>query len=318
MATLRLDSPLDLLTFFFLGETDLAKFAEGAPENTDDRPLLEFAAPLALYADTTDINTQMLREARTAEFPPVSNLPAELLEARRAHFARIYWARGERQEALSQLRKATPPDAEDGAAQLERTKLLFSLGEFARAAEDLDRLARGRLDDRLIRSYLKAAAILRELNAGETVAEHGRTRFGDPNPAEAHNNLGVFYTRLGVRFGEPAFFDLAVDALEAALRVEPQSYAVLNNLGNAYFELGKLDDVVRVYRRVIELAPRLAETRFNLGLVYERQGNTDLAMREFEAAVALKPDWELPRTHLLQMRARPNSVHGSGPESTGW
>ncbi len=303
MASLRLSSPLDLLSLFFLDEADLASFAEGAPENTDDRPLLEFAAPLALYADTTDENSRLLREARTTEFPPTTNLPAGLLKTRRLHFAQAYWARGEKEEALDQLRKAPPPDSGDIASQLDRAKLLFSLGEVAQAAEDLGHLARRRPQDRLIRSYLKAGAILRQLKAEEAVAQHGRTRHGDPNPAEAHNNLGVFYTRLGIRFGEVAFFDLAVDSLKAALQIEPQSYAVLNNLGNAYFELGRLDEAAGAYEQVIRLMPDLAEARFNLGLVYEKKGMRERAAREFQAASVLKPDWPLPRMRLAQLRA---------------
>lgn len=304
LASLRLVSPVDLLTMFFLGEADLARFADGAPQNTDDRPLLEFAAPLALYAETTDENHRLLREVRTTEFPRVVNLPAGLLEARRAHFARVYWASGEKEEALDQLRRAPSPDSADFASEFERAKLLFSLGEVEQATERLASLARNRPQDRLIRSYLKAGALLRRLKVEEAVAEHGRTRLGDPNPAEAHNNLGVFYTRLGIRSREPAFFDLAVDAFEAALRIEPQAYAVLNNLGNASFELARLEEAAQVYRRALALKPDLAQVHFNLGLVYERQGRLDLAARAYRTALSLQPGWELPWLNLQRLGAR--------------
>ncbi len=301
MASLRLASPLDVLTLFLLDEAALAGFAKDAPENTDDVPLLEFAAPLALYADTTDENSRLLRQARTTEFPPVTNLSPSLLDARRFHFARVYWAQGEKEEALAQLHMAPPPDPGDTASQIERAKLLFSLGEVAQAAKNLARLASRWPQDRLIRSYLKAGTILLKLKVEEAVTEHGRTRFGDPNPAEAHNNLGILYTRMGIRFGEAAFFDLAVDSLEAARQTEPQAIPVINNLGNAYFELGRLEEAAQAYRRVIELTPGAAEPRFNLGLVYEKQGIPELAAREFQAASALRPDWTLPRMRLLSM-----------------
>ncbi|HSC70733.1 MAG TPA: fused MFS/spermidine synthase [Candidatus Methylomirabilis sp.] len=303
LASLRLDSPLDLLTFFLLDETALARLADGVPANTDDKPLLEFAAPLALYADTIGENTRLLRSARGAELPRITNLPAGLLEQRRVHFARVYWARGEKAEALDQLRKAPPLDSEDVASQVERAKLLFSLGEIAQATAELARLSRLRPSDQLLASYRKVGTILQQMRAEEAVAQHGRTRLGDPNLAEAHNNLGIFYTRLGIRFGEPAFFELAVDALKDALSLEPQSYAALNNLANAYFELGRLPEAAQVYQQVIDLAPGLAEARFNLGLVYEKQGKSDPAAREFQAAIALNPAWELPRVSLNRLRA---------------
>ncbi len=304
MASLRLTSPLDLLTMFVLDEADLARFAKGAPENTDDRPLLEFAAPLALYADTVDENSRLVREARTSELPRVVGLPPGLLEARWLHFARAYWAGGEKREALEQLRRARP-DPADIASQLERAKLLFALGETGQASDEFGRLAHLRPQDRLIVSYLRVGTILRQLNVGDAVAEHGRTRFGDPNPAEAHNNLGVFYTRLGVRFQEPAFFDLAADSLKAALQIEPQAYSVLNNLGNAYFELGRLDEAAQSYQAVARIAPDAAQAHFNLGLVYERQGALDLAAQEYRTSLALRPGWQLPRLNLQRLGASP-------------
>ena len=302
MASISLISPLDLLTLFLLDETDLARFAQGAPENTDDRPLLEFRAPLALYRKTTDENHRLLREARRTEFPPVDHLSAGLLESRRVHFARVYWAGGEREEALDQLRKALRPDV-DVASQLDRAKLLFSLGEVGQATESLATLARGRPQDRLIASYLKAGVILRAMKAEEAVVQHGRTRHGDPNPAEAHNNLGVFYTRMGIRFGEPAFFELALDSLGAALRIEPQAYAALNNLGNAHFELQRLGEAAESYRRVLMMKPGLPQTHFNLGLVYERQGAREAAAREYRLALQLQPGWDLPRLNLQRLGA---------------
>ena len=155
----------------------------------------------------------------------------------------------------------------------------------------------------MIRSYLRAGNILRQLRAEKALAQHSRTRFGNPNPAEAHNNLGVFYTRLGVEFKEAAFFDLAADALEAALQIEPQAFPVINNLGNAYFELRRLEEAARAYRRVLEVKPDLAQTHFNLGLVYERQGALDLAAHEYQKALTLQPGWLLPRMNLKKLEA---------------
>lgn len=311
MASLHVVVPVDLFAMFLLDEPDLARFARGAPMNTDDRPLLEFAAPLALYAETTDENARLLSEARRRDLPPVRGLPTGLLEARRLHFARIFWAGGEKREALDQLARA-PAASDDDMAQLERAKLLFMLGEVGQASDLFARLARHRPDNRLIASYLKASSVVRDLKVEEAMARHGRTSFGDPNPAEALNNLGLFYTQLGVRFAVPAFFDLAVDSLDAARHLEPQAYSVINNLGNAYFELGKLEEAARAYRAVIEVAPREAQAHYNLGLVYEKRGMLDLARREFEAANLLRPAWALPRQHLTQLGVKP-----SAPTRTG-
>jgi len=287
-----------------MDEADLTRFTANAAVNTDNRPLLEFSAPLALYAQTTELNARLLTQARTADLPRLVHIPDGLLEKRRFHFAQLYWARGEKQEALAELGKAPAPEPGDSGSLLERARLLFALGAIGPATEALTSLAHLRPSDHLAQSYLKAAAILRKLPVQDAFAQHSRTRFGDPNPAEAHNNLGLFYIRLGVQFGEPAFFDLAADSLEAALRIEPQAFTVLNNLGNAYFELGKFDEAARAYATVVRLMPYSAEARFNLGLVYEKQGNLPSAAGEFEKALVLNPYWELPKTGLKRLRGK--------------
>jgi len=304
LAAIGVSSPADLLTFFVLDEADLAAFAKGAPLNTDDRPLLEFAAPTALYADTAGENHRLVRQARSGRSLPIVNLPPGLLEARRVHAARAYWTRGEREEALELLRDAGRLSPRDRIGRLERVKLLLALGELRSANEELARLAQRFPQDRLLKSYLRAGAILEEQRLGQALADQARIDPGDPNPAASHNTLGVMFMQLGTRFREPAFFDLAIAVLQGALQIVPASSTALNNLGSAYLESGRLEEAERAFRRVIDMAPRLAEARFNLGLVYARRRQLDLAAREFEAALALRPGWSAARTHLRTVRDR--------------
>jgi hypothetical protein len=45
---------------FALAEADVRRYAEGAPQNADHRPLLEFSAPLALYTRSTVENRAVM------------------------------------------------------------------------------------------------------------------------------------------------------------------------------------------------------------------------------------------------------------------
>jgi len=295
-------SPLALLTLFLLDEEDTTRYAAGALENTDDLPLLEFSAPLALYAQTTDLNHSVLRAERTHDLPPIKNLDKGILmaPATQINFARALWAHGEREEALKLLDEMPPIAVSDLPLQIQRAALLFSLGRIKEATEELCKLPH--LKDPLISSYIRAGRILMESGMEKAMVEHGRTKVGNLNSAEAHNNLGLFYHSLGMHFQEPVFFDLAIDAFTAALQIESQAYPVINNLGNAYFEKGMLDKAAAAYSKVIEIKPDLAETHFNLGLVYQNKGEIDLATREYELAVQLQPDWDLPRINLDKLR----------------
>ena len=60
-----------MLRHFVLGERDAARYADGAPLNTDDRLRLEFSAPRALYLDTYRPNLDLMRKFRLAERPDI-------------------------------------------------------------------------------------------------------------------------------------------------------------------------------------------------------------------------------------------------------
>ena len=300
--------PTDLVHRMLLGQADLARFAAGAPLNTDDRPRLEFAAPKALYAATSLDNDRILRSFRRDDLPPIAGADAARLVAPEARLraARLHWAMDGPEDALDQVRRmgaaaALPPDA-----QLARARLLFSLGRLDESLAAFADLVRGRDDPTVAavaESYRRAGAILADFGLGEGLLAHAypsRTRW---DPAEAHDNLGNFFVRTGVRTGEPAFFDLAVEHFEAALDLEPAAYEVLNNLGGARFEQGRMDEAIAAYQRSLARRPRSPQARFNLGLAYERSGRTAEAIAAYEEASRLAPDWPLPRQNRARLPA---------------
>jgi spermidine synthase len=61
-----------LLGYFVLGDLDVARYAQGAPVNTDDRLALEFSAPRALYLETHADNARQLRGFATSRLPEVT------------------------------------------------------------------------------------------------------------------------------------------------------------------------------------------------------------------------------------------------------
>jgi spermidine synthase len=312
-------SPLALLTLFLLDDADSARYAKGAPINSDDHPLLEFAAPLALYVNTIEENHRLLKAASSRSDPPVEGLAKGSVWSPklRLEIARVFWTRGDKEGTLDQLHKiavGNPPDLE---VLFERAKLLMVLGRMADAAADLEQVLNEKPKEKLATSYLKVARLIDNQSLESSFQVHGISKGGLPNLAEAHNNLGKLYISIGLRMREPAAFDLAADSFKAALQVEPQSYQFLNNLGNAYFEQGLLHEAVATYRRVLRINPKLAGTHLNLGVAYERQGALALAAQEFEAAIALDSNWSLPRTRLTQLCQRPGrskKSHRAGKE----
>ena len=72
----------------------------------------------------------------------------------------------------------------------------------------------------------------------------------------------------------------AIACYEAVLGVDTEAKnpvqwaATLNNLGNAYLDLGRSQDAMASFRAALELDPMLAEARLNCGIVLLASGNT--------------------------------------------
>lgn len=83
---IKFPSPDVLLADFYLDEHDLERLTAGAPLNTDDRLPLEFSAPRNLYRDTIGLNADMLRAAKTSQFPALAPRHLEELTRPEAQF----------------------------------------------------------------------------------------------------------------------------------------------------------------------------------------------------------------------------------------
>ena len=57
-----------------------------------------------------------------------------------------------------------------------------------------------------------------------------------------------------------------------------------------YWQQSRFDEAIREFQAALRLKPDYADAHDNLGLAYQQQGRLDEAIREFQAALRLKPD----------------------------
>jgi len=121
-----------------------------------------------------------------------------------------------------------------------------------------------------------------------------------PNDANAHFKLGSYLTRQ-MRFME------AEKELRAGIRLRPDLLDGFLNLGVLYAYMGRVGDVARVYRELIQEKGDSTQTpwlHYYLGLAlctYETMGLGDslrVAENEFREAIRLKPDFGDGYFHL--------------------
>ena len=125
----------------------------------------------------------------------------------------------------------------------------------------------------------------------EAVAEIQTALRINPNDAEAHNNLGYAWQRLG-RFAD------AVGEHQEALRLKPDLTGAYNNLGAALLAIGRPDEAIAQYTEALRLQPNDAGIRANLGLALARAGRSDTAVALLSQAVTDHPDSADAHTNL--------------------
>jgi spermidine synthase len=270
---------------FFLDEEGARRFSSDAPLNTDDRPLLEFRAPLAVYSQSAFGNAAAMRTFRTVDLPPVVGLDPEFLAVPGRHLraARSYWQLGWNPDAANELARMGSPEKLDPPTRLERARLLLLVGHASEALGDLSALGRSGSLNPDGSGLLRVAADLTS----------------NPAPPGADVKSTLFDRCVENRL--PGYCSLTLAQQEADLRIAPDSVALLTNHAGALYQLGDLARAEATLRRVLELNPRLAGSRLNLGLVLEKQGRRSEAALEYAEALRLDPSQEVARRHLAAL-----------------
>jgi spermidine synthase len=301
-ARLRME-PVDLLQAFLLAPEDAARYAEGAPLNTDDLPLLEFAAPRALYAFSAQAeNEEVVQSFRRVRWPSVRGVPPGELEdpSRLLANARSAWLRGNVDAArgwISRLPAHLPAEV-----RLERARLLFGTGRLSEAADAFEEILRDEPEHPTAAGYLRACRSLLERNLAIALV-HASATVGGGDEAQGYANFGGALVQLTLETGERDLLPIALEHLDAALELRPSaSLAVQAVL--VHLEMKDPDGALRQARRAVAREGNDALSHFALGLALRAKGQHEAAVRAFREAARISPEWAPPREQLAAMKAR--------------
>jgi tetratricopeptide (TPR) repeat protein len=96
----------------------------------------------------------------------------------------------------------------------------------------------------------------------------------------------------------------AISAYTVARRDLGESDVLLNNLGFAQLQIGRLDLALESLRAAVAANARNAQALLNLGFTHYQIGQYAEALRRFEEAVALAPDLEAPAAPFIEEARR--------------
>jgi len=121
---------------------------------------------------------------------------------------------------------------------------------------------------------------------------------------EAHLNLGLCYWNMGDREG-------AGKAFEAVIASEPTSIDALRGLAALAVEREDLDKALDLQAKLIEVGERTPELFYNTGLLLQKSGQFEDAIRLYQEALAEKPDFAealLNLGHALKAQGKPDEA----------
>jgi tetratricopeptide (TPR) repeat protein len=179
--------------------------------------------------------------------------------------------------------------------------LVFGLSDLAHVFR-IDRVITGTLTVAAlsILACLTAVQIGRWRNS-ETLFQYTASVIPDNRMIE--NNLGTI-------LGESGKYDQAEAHFAKAFRTKPDFLEVISdadireNLGLLMAHQGRLPEAVEQLNEALRLNPNSAEAHTTLGVVLLRSGKAEDSIPHFLAALRLKPDWALARENLKRAQAQ--------------
>lgn len=287
----------NLVFRFALADEDVRRFAAGAALNTDDLPLLEFSAPLALYTGSAIENKALMRAFRRVDRPQVTGLDPGRYEGTsgRMRAAAVHWAEAHYEDAFLELERLGAASTLPDQVRMERARLLFFLGQFEPAWAELDALVAKHPDDADVQRYHRAMLALSDPRFSSQLQATLRYLAGRwyADPAL----LGDLVLQLGAEGNDRACLEVAIEQLGAAVAMDPSRPTTINSWAVALALAGRTAEADSAFGRALELEPRNASLHLNLALHLERTGRHEEAARAFATASELDPRLATGREH---------------------
>ena len=92
---------------------------------------------------------------------------------------------------------------------------------------------------------------------------------------------------------------LVVDQTQDLTVQFPKAITLWNMLGASAAQLGKLDQAVKAFEKIISLNPNQASSYYNLGNALKDQGKLEEAIEAYNKALAIKPDYEAALNNVV-------------------
>jgi tetratricopeptide (TPR) repeat protein len=120
--------------------------------------------------------------------------------------------------------------------------------------------------------------------------------------------LAEAHHKYGLALDAKGLLEPAKKEILASLAARPNVPEVINNLGDVYKKLGDRENAIKAFEKAVVLRPNYPLARFNLAGMYETV-NPKLAISEYETYLALVEGVEEEAPRIAQAKARVKALH---------
>jgi tetratricopeptide (TPR) repeat protein len=189
---------------------------------------------------------------------------------------------GKHPEALKSSRQAARIRPEWAQAQINIGASSFALGQFKEAADAYKQAVK--IDPYNAEAQYALGLSLNKLNkADEEILAYKRA-------VALKSDYAAAYERLGSAYFKAKRFADAFAAFEQykILKSDARSY---NYVGEALFELGRIEESVEAFKTAVGMNPDLGRSRYNLGRAFLKLNDQTAAVAQYEILKNANSDW---------------------------
>ena len=153
----------------------------------------------------------------------------------------------------------------------------------------------------IARTYITQATIMQQLQKKEAMKEN--LRMSKENLKKA---IALKHDYWPAHFQEAILFDLegrldeAIQKLEEIKPFAQQDPGLAFQLGSLYWRKEDIKNAKREFERAVQLSPDFANARYFLGLIYDKEGNKEKAIEEFEQIASYSRENERQVAEILE------------------
>lgn len=115
----------------------------------------------------------------------------------------------------------------------------------------------------------------------------------NPNNATAHNGLGMVYYRrttssdMTFRGNMENYYNKALQEFSLAVKNDPNYYQAYDNSGKILFDVGRLDDAEKYFKKALEIRPDYSKSVENCGKIMFAKNQMGEAIDKYKEAIRL-------------------------------